>query len=996
MAKSGDKKNGNGKRAEGKVRGEQETAVAQESTNGSATDKGNNSKFPIVGVGASAGGLEAFELFFRNLPSDINASFVLIQHLGTEQPSILRDLLERFTRLPVQEAKEGMKIELNHVYVIPVKVYMAVEGGVLKLTERSGVRPHVPMPIDFFFRSLAKECAEKAVAVILSGTGTDGTLGFRDINGAGGVTVAQDLSDARFPGMPESAINSGHVDYVLPAAKMGAQLKSILDRLQPSPARKPSAQPAQQLENVLGRILSLVRLQTHHDFSHYKKSTIVRRIERRMLLHAISDADGYVNYLEQNKEEVHLLFNEFLIRVTSFFRDPEAFDALKRDILPRLLEGKQDDYAIRIWVPGCSTGEEAYSIAMAFYEYLDEHKRGNELQIFGTDIDSQAVERARTGAYPANIAGDVSEERLRRFFIREEAGYRVKKDIREKIVFAVQDLIKDPPFTRLDLLSCRNVLIYMDTELQNRIIPLFHYSLKPTGALLLGPSEGVASFSDLFTVIDRKWKVFEARSTVVARPVLPESFSWTPFHGRPKEQAISKPNEVVIADVIRRRLLRSFTPPAVVVDERGTIVFIQGETGEFLQPAEGTPQMNLFDMAREGMRAEVRLAVSSARDQKKEVVYRDLPVRTNGEIQRTNLRVAPLAEPGTDGLLLVVFEPLKTPPEKETSGKRGKSKHDARILEHLQEELRLTKEHLQATVEELQSSNEELRSANEELQSTNEEVQSTNEELETSREELQSVNEELVTVNAELQSKIEQLSRTEVDMKNLFEGMKIATVFVDSDLRVVRFTEEATKLINLITSDVGRPLADIVTKLKYKRMIDDARDVLRTLQYKETDVQIENGDWYHMRIMPYKNQEHLVQGVVITFGVANELKQIEGLIESVRELAAHMVETSADPFVTLDDELTVVAANAAFCSLFKMSSDGTRGKSLLDIADKYTSGDGLKALLAKEALRRGKIPASAIDFRVGGTLHKLQVSGWRIEARNKQLPSVMLTFRVEK
>ncbi len=961
-----------------------------------AGKKHSQEKFPVIGIGASAGGLEAFELFFRGLPSEIHASFVLIQHLGTEHPSILRDLVERFTRLPVYEATEGMRIEPDHVYVIPVKVYMALEDGILKLTERTGVRPNIPMPIDFFFRSLARERGEKAVAILLSGTGTDGTLGLRDVNGAGGVTMAQDPGDARFPGMTESAINSGHVDYVLPAAKMGEQLKLILDRLLPEAPARPAAPPA-QLESVLGRIISLVRLQTHHDFSHYKKSTIVRRIERRMLLHAISDAEGYVRYLEQHREEVLLLFNELLIRVTSFFRDQEAFEILKREILPRLLNGKPDGYTVRIWVPGCSTGEEAYSIAMVFHEYLDDHKIENEVQIFATDIDTVAVDRARTGTYPANISGDVSEDRLRRFFMREDTGYRIKKDIREKIVFAVQDLIKDPPFTRLDLLSCRNVLIYMDTDLQNRILPIFHYSLRAGGVLFLGPSEGIASFTDFFAVMDRKWKIFQARAAVVARPVLPDALTWTPVQARQKEQAAQKASEVVIADVIRRRLLKHFTPPAVVVEEHGNIIFIQGETGRYLQPVEGGPHMNVFDMAREGMRAEVRLAVSSAREQKKGVVYRDLPVKTNGGIQQMTLRVEPLPDPGTEGLFLMVFEEVRPPVEKEPQKpKAGRIKADSKLVEHLQEELRLTREHLQATVEELQSSNEELRSANEELQSTNEEVQSTNEELETSREELQSVNEELVTVNAELQSKIDQLSRTEVDMKNLLEGMKVATVFVDNDLRVVRFTEEATKLIKLIPTDVGRPLADIVTKIRYDSLFADAESVLKTLQYKEVDVEVDGGDWYHLRIMPYKNQEQVIQGVVMTFSMANELKAVEKSVESMREFSGAMVEIASDPFVALGEDLKVVAANGAFCELFGVGNDGCRGRAIYEVAERYLDGGELRRLLEGDGPRKGKTVEGVIGYRDDGGVRRLAVTMRKIEARHKRLPSILLTMKLGK
>lgn len=910
------------------------------------------SDFPIIAIGASAGGLEAFELFFRNLPS-VHAAFVLIQHLGGEHPSILPDLIRRFTKLPVHSIEEGMRAEANHVYVIPANVYLALQDGVFKLTDRSGVRPHVPMPIDFFFRSLVREKAERAIVIILSGTGTDGTLGLGDINGAGGVSMVQDPADARFPGMPESAINSGHVDFVLPASQMGSRLKEVLDRFYPVAARTAPEPPA-KLTEALGSILSLVRIHTHHDFSAYKKATLLRRIERRMVLHSISDPARYIAYLEKHHEEAEALFNEFLIRVTSFFRDHEAFGVLKRDILPGLLDAKPHDEPVRVWVPGCSTGEEAYSIAIILNEYLSEHKRGNDLQIFATDIDAQAVEKARAATYPENIAGDVSEERIRRFFTREDGFYRVKKDVREKIVFAIQDLAKDPPFTRLDLLSCRNVLIYMDTELQKRLIPLFHYSLKPKGILFLGSSEGIGDFSDLFDVRDRKWKIFEAKETGATRVPLPSALPWTRQHAEQKEE--KKRSEVAIADVIRRRLLRSFTPPAVVVDEKGDIVFVQGETGRYLQPAEGSPQMNLFTMARQGMVAEVRLAVKSAKAEKKEVLYQDLPVKTEGGVQPTNLKAVPLTEPGTDGLVLVVFEQAKIIQKKT---KKTESIADSSLVERLQDELRVTKEHLQQTVEELRSSNEELTSANEELQSTNEEVQSTNEELETSREELQSVNEELVTVNAELQSKIEQLTKIEVDLKNLMEGMQIATVFVDMRLRVVRFTQEATKLINFIPSDVGRPIGDIATKFKYDQMLDDVKSVLSTLQNREVDIQVKNGEWYHMRIIPHKNQEDVIIGVVITFTDITALRQLTAT-ETARDQALAIVDTVREPLIVLDGDLRVVSANRSFYHAFFVKQEETEGRFIYDLGNRQWDIPDLRRLL-EEILPRQE---AFRDFKV--------------------------------
>ncbi len=822
--------------------------------------------FPIVGVGASAGGLEALEQLFSNLPTDSGMGFVVVTHLDPSHKSMMSELLARVTRMHVVEAKDGMAVEPNRVHVIPPDRDMAIKNGVLRLSrfeEPRGLR----MPIDFFFRSLAKDQFDGSLCIILSGSGTDGTMGLKAIHEAGGMSMVEDPTEAKYEGMPQSAISTGFADYVLPVAKMPVQLLAYVKRTIGRVVKR-KAVITEKVPKSIERILSVLRSQTGHDFAYYKKSTLLRRIERRMTVHDVGDPATYVHYLQEHPEEVSLLLKELLISVTSFFRDPAALDILKAKVLPLILEGKPEDYALRIWVPGCATGEEAYSIAMVVREYLDEQKSAVRFQIFGTDIDEEAINVARAGVYSGNIGVDVSPERLRRFFIKEENTFRIKKGIREPIVFAVQNVITDAPFTRLDLLSCRNLLIYLEPELHNKLMPLFHYSLKPEGGILfLGSSESIGPFSDLFKAVDRKWKFFQRKGPAFAHTATAfTGLPWTYEHGV-KEAApeIRKQPEVSVGDMTRNLLLDRFTPPCVITNEKGEIVYVHGRTGKYLEPAPGHANLNILEMAREGIAFELRSALHNAVRQHKAVSYKDLHVKTNGDVQSINITVQPINEPDAmQGLLMVVFEDV-IPKREERAKERQKPRHGyGKRVQELEQELRYTKETLQATIEELQATNEELKSSNEELQSTNEELQSTNEELETSKEELQSLNEELVTVNSELQAKIDQLSRTENDMRNLLDSTNIGTIFLDNDLRIKRFTPEATKVVNLIPADVGRPISDIVSKLRYENLLRDARDVLDTLSFREVQVQSKDGTWYVMRIMPYRTFDNVIDGVVIT------------------------------------------------------------------------------------------------------------------------------------
>ncbi|MBF0211687.1 MAG: PAS domain-containing protein [Desulfamplus sp.] len=878
-------------------------------------DKQEKSCFPIVGIGASAGGLAAFEAFFSGMPADIEPgmAFVLVQHLAPDHKSILTDLIRRYTRMQVFEVEDGMVVQPNCTYIIPPNRDMAFLNGTLQLIEPFAPRGQ-RLPIDFFFRSLAQDQHERAIGVVLSGTGSDGTIGVREIKGEGGMVMVQNPASTEYDGMPRSAIATGLVDYEMPPAEMPAQLIAYTSHAfgKNRPLREANNNLSRS-ENILKKIFILLRAQVGHDFSEYKQSTINRRIERRMAVNQIAKIEEYVKYLQQTPAEIEALFRDLLIGVTSFFRDTEAFKAIEDIVIPKLFDDKPAGSFIRVWSSGCSTGEEAYSIAILLAEKMDLLKKIFKIQVFATDIDSNAISTARAGIYPASIAADVSPERLSRFFNPETEtkdnysdavsprAYRIHKKIRDMLVFSEQDVIKDPPFSKLDLISCRNLMIYMSGELQKRVIPMFHYALNPLGFLFLGTSETTGDFNDLFATLDRRSKIYQRKDVFqTMRYTLPNNFL-PHITGAEKvlQHIIPRKNDSVkvpFRELTEKMLLEEVVPPSVLVNAYGDIFYIHGRTGKYLEPAPGENGIsNILKMSREGLTRELTTALHNAASTKEIVRCQGVRIRTNGSFTTINLTIRPVkADLLAKGniysselfLYLVSLEAVAEFDYQETSAKTlltateevcSLSTEDSKssevattdqnsTIERLRQALKAREEYLQATKEELETSNEELKSSNEEMQSVNEELQSTNEELETSKEELQSVNEELATVNAELQSKVADLSRANNDMNNLLAGTGIGTVFVDHKLKILRFTPAVTKLINLILSDVGRPVGHVVSNLVgYDKLVPDIQSVLDTLIPKEVEVETTEGGRYIMRILPYRTLENVIEGAVITF-----------------------------------------------------------------------------------------------------------------------------------
>jgi chemotaxis methyl-accepting protein methylase len=837
---------------------------------------GTRNAFPIVGIGASAGGLEALELFLKHVPAGSGMAFVIVQHLDPTHKGLMVELLQRTTPMPVVQVKDRQKVAPDRVYVIPPNKDMSILHGVLHLLEPAAPRG-LRLPIDFFFRALADDCQVQSIGVILSGMGSDGTLGLRAIKEKAGVAFVQSPASAKFDGMPRSAIDAGLADVVAPAQELPGRISEYLKHV-PFITESDLSRES-KTQSALEKIYILLRSQTGHDFSLYKKSTIYRRVERRMGLHQIDKIAAYVRFLRENPQEIELLFKELLIGVTSFFRDPPAWEQLKDEVIPALLATHPKGGVLRAWTPGCSTGEEAYSLAMVFKEALELAKPAGSysLQVFATDLDRDAIDKARAGVYPANIEADISAERLRRFFVQDEHGYRVGKEIREAVVFAPQNVIMDPPFTKLDLLICRNLLIYLDQGMQKKLIPLFHYSLNPGGVLFLGSAETIGAFSNLFAPLAGKARLYRRLdSALQAEPVeFPSAFvPHLPGAAQAQAQArIGDPNLQSLADQL---LLQRFSPAAVLTNDKGDILYISGRTGKYLEPAAGKANWNIFAMAREGLRYELNNTWQKALRQKTAVSLKGAKVGTNGGVQALDITVHPIDEPAAlQGMVMTVFADVAMPLETKAAGKTSRASARSDSLGALELELRKAREQIQICREEMQSSQEELKSANEELQSTNEELQSTNEELTTSKEEMQSLNEELQTVNHELQAKVDELSWANNDMKNLLNSTDIATLFLDDALNVRRFTTQTTRIIKLIAGDAGRPITDITTDLDYSGLAADAREVLRTLAFIEKQVATRDGRWFLVRIMPYRTLENRIDGVVITFSNITEAKKLE-------------------------------------------------------------------------------------------------------------------------
>lgn len=902
--------------------------------------------FPVVGIGASAGGLAAFEAFFSGLPTDkeMDMAFVLVQHLAPDHKSLLTELVKRYTRMNVFEVVDGIRVEPNCAYIIPPNKDMAFLNGTLQLLEPGASRGH-RLPIDFFFRSLAQDLHDRSICIVLSGTGSDGARGLRHVKDAGGMVMAQNPESTEFDGMPRSAIATGLVDFVLPPAEMAAQLTAYVARA-PGRRLQPAGSTLAKCDDSLNKIYVLLRAQTGHDFSQYKRNTICRRIERRMAVQQIEHLEDYVRLLRDTPDEAEALFRDFLIGVTQFFRDPEAFAALQKLGIQAMFAAKGEDEPIRIWVPGCSTGEEAYSIAMLLREHADNHKQPRRIRLFATDIDHQAIELARAGCYPASIANDVSPERLERFFQIEDDGatYRIVKGVRDLIVFSDQNVTRDPPFSRLDLISCRNLLIYMGGDLQKKLIPLFHYALNPGGVLFQGTSESIGEFSKLFDVLDRKWKIYRSTKNAAGvgrQPVPPLAASHNESRKPgPSFRQESKQAKPSLRDRVERTLLEEVSPAAALVNSRGDIQYLHGRTGKYLEPASGDPNMNILKMAREGLRHDLTTALHLAAAKRELVRYPGLRVKTNGDYTRVHLTVRPLVEDGAAGgeqdAYLVVLQEATHQPTDAHEGEEdlAMAVGSSADIAALHKELRAKDEFLQSTVEEMETANEELKSSNEELQSTNEELQSAIEELETSKEELQSLNEELATVNAELQTKLAELSRANNDMNNLMAGTDIGTIYVDHQLRIQRFTPSIGQVTHLIQADIGRPVGHIASKLVgYDRLAADAMQVLNTLVPMEVEVEGTNARWYLQRIRPYRTLENVIEGAVITYTEITEVKKAKDLLresDALRRLGA-LVRDAHDAMVMLDMKGNITAWNPGATRLYGWCEEAALTKSCIDL-----------------------------------------------------------------
>lgn len=812
--------------------------------------------FPVIGVGASAGGLEAFSELLRGLPEGITAAIIYISHLDPHQGSMLTQILSRTTRMAVVEIADGMSVTPGTVYIAPPHTEVIIRDGILhtRQLDRAPV-----MPIDLFFHSLAEDQGPRAIAVVLSGVATDGALGTTAIKAEGGITFAQDAS-AKFDGMPRSATVAGAVDFVLAPKEIAREIARI--------ARHPYVEALGQAGKIsqqeLTKIFAILQMVHKVDFSHYKPTTVERRIRRRMALHRIDSVPDYISLLRSNRDELDQLYSDILIRVTGFFRDSEVFDTLQRVIFPEILRDRPDDMPVRIWVPGCATGEEVYSLAIAFLEVANETGAACPLQVFGTDVSDAAIERARVGIYPENIAGEVSAERLRRYFTKVDGSYRVSKSLRDCCIFARQDLTRDPPFSKLDLISCRNVMIYLGAVLQRKVMSIFHYALRPQGYLLLGASETIGGFGDLFGIVDRRHKIFHKRGGAprtfleMEAPAVPQV--------RTERARVEEPS--VALSLFReadRVMLTRYAPAGVVINDTLDIVQFRGRTSPFLEPAPGAATFNVLKMAREGLLAELRAAIHNARKKDAPVRREGIRVRSNGKQIDVNIEVIPFTVGSHERYQLVTFE--EASPAEGKSGARGKkavlTAKEEKQAARLQRELDATREYLQSIIEEQEAMNEELRSANEEIQSSNEELQSTNEELETAKEELQSTNEELTTLNEELENRNQELAQANNDLMNLLASIDIPVLMLDSGLRIRRFNPGAERVLNLIGTDVGRSITDLRTTLDVENLEPLVTSVIENLTVRELEVRDRQGRLYSMRIRPYKTMENKIEGAVI-------------------------------------------------------------------------------------------------------------------------------------
>ncbi len=918
-----------------------------EATTGEEPRGNAGRKVRIVGIGASAGGLEALGELLPHLPVG-SMAFVVVQHLAPHYESMLPQLLSRNNNLDVVAAAHGMPLEANHLYVIPPNTELAVLHGVIQLLVPAGV--HGPrLPIDYLFRSLADDQGRLAIGIVLSGTGTDGTLGLKAIKEAGGVTFVQDPSTAKYDGMPRSAYASGSTDFCLPPKEIGEQLARMV--AQPGVEGVPGAPaPAPHYQDQLGKLIVLIRAAVGTDLSHYKLATVERRIEGRMSLHNIGRLEDYVRYVQENRDEVKALYNDMLITVTSFFRDPVAYQALKDNFLPQILARKQSNESVRVWVLACATGEEAYSIAMCLLELLEENSRSIGIQIFGTDLDDDSISHARRGVYPATIVAHVSPERLSRFFTQSDGKYQISRRVRDLVVFSRQNVLKDAPFSRMDLVSCRNLLIYLQPTAQKKVLRILHYALNSSGTLLLGSSETVGDAHDLFSLVDRKHKIY-SKKNVAVQPGLDVTFDVTTPRAAPRAEPSARPT-LTLQGLADRKVLDLFGPPGVVINEELEILQFRGHTGPYLDPTPGAASFNLLRVARFAFHIELKKLVQQALTEQMRATT-ELTYQDNGVLVAVQLDVIPLLDPkAKTRCLLVLFQKLAPPKELPVvAGAAAPAETPEALLslaqrsQELEHELAVAKEYLQTTIEERETTYEELKSANEELQSTNEELQSTNEELQTSKEEMQSTNEELTTVNDELQSRMAELSQANDDLHNVLSGVDNPVIIVGMDLRIRRYTGAAEKLFHLVPGDTGRTVGFLEPFLGAGALEPKVHAVIGSLATSEEEVLASNQRWYSVKISPYKTLDHSIRGALVSVIDIDIRKRAAEMTRDVGAYATKFLAAISHPLLILDRNLRVVWSNDAFLTTFQLTAEETVGALLPSLGGKQWTDPGLRERL---------------------------------------------------
>lgn len=965
---------------------------------------------PVVGIGASAGGIQALERFFKSVSSDSGLAYVVIVHLAKGKKSLLPDLVGKWSDMPVHLIEDGIRLERNHIYVTPPEQIISISDKHLRLADSKKNRATIH-PIDIFFRSLAKERRNRAACVILSGTGTDGTLGIKDINANNGFVLVQDPDSAEYSGMPQSAIDTGFADHVLRPKEMPESLISFFSGYKENETEEIPAYIGKEDGEWMAHLFSIIKEKTSHDFSLYKSNTTIRRIHRRMAVNRVDDYDEYLRMLRGSDDEIEALFSEMLIGVTSFFREPKSFEVLKDRVLPDVLPLPQDRNTLRAWVPGCSTGEEAYSIAMVLYEFFRDGNRKIKFQVFGSDIDQKAVETARLGLYPQTIENDVSTERLERFFSREDNHYRVRPNIRESIIFSHQDILTEPPFSNLHLLCCRNLLIYLNNQAQKRIIPMFHFALNDGGILMLGASETIGQNDDLFDTIDTKRKIFRKRKLSDRMrpdfqiPIHPSAgqYDYHPIETAKSSRRAKEKDQFEPA--VARYLLANVTPPCLIVDDKENITYIHGDMDRFLSYPSGIPRKKLPDLLRKKIRFEVTSAYRKTRKNKQRVEKRSVRIDVNEKQEKYDLIVRPIK--GKDELenhfsitFLRIGE-VETLDKKPISDQGQQKQND--LIGRLKNELEETRDNYQSVLQEYETANEESKATNEELQSANEELQSTNEELESSKEELQSLNEELTTVNYELQSKVDELSEKEDDLKNLLQSSPVATIFLDENFNIKRFTPPAGDIYNLIGGDTGRSFFDVSSQLEdglTKQEIAKVQSDLEPLEKEAKDI---NDRWYNIKVTPYKTGDNVIQGVIINFSditrqkeYQHDLKQLSLKRQAALDLSDAIVNSIPESILVLNSELKVLEANQAFFSMFHVSEKNTIRRYIYDLGNGQWNIPELRKLLEEIIPQKEIIEDYTVEHDFPGIGKKtMRLNARRLDYESSDLERILLVIQEE-